>query len=779
MSRLTARTFAERFPVEQAAFARGIHGLPTAAAGDYASVLLHRLMFLWFLQQNGHGDSAFLLRPFARHRQRRPALSLWRGFLLPLFHGRRSRRSQPRWADLFTRHAAEEPASSVDVDDSAFDRLFTFFDAYEWSLPATPTADAGRLTPALIGPLFEKHVNRAEQGAYYTRDDVTAYLATRTIIPCALDRARQRCPAAFDGVAWRLLRADPDRYILASVRSETVLPTETKPEEQARRRRCRELRERLRTGQVSAINDLVTLNLDLERFAQDLIATADATLRPALMDAVAELRILDPTCGSGAFLVAALHVLDRLWSSSQDSLLRRRHIVSKNLFGVDIHAEAVELCRLRLLVELAAATNDLGDLSAAVANIRVGNALTGAVWASGRRKPTGNGDRGTANEGQRLGLSSFPVPRSPFPVGLFQWSEEFSDVMRAGGFDVILGNPPYLPAKRVRRSYAIPDYRTADCPDVYAWVLERSAALVKPGGRCGMIVPLSLSFSDAFASCRRLLFESYGENWFASFGRIPAALFAGDVRVRNTVHIGHRSPPTGRQYTTRLHRWFEAARPQLFETLEYVSFHPDAWGQRVPKLNTPGLGAALEHCLRRSTARLSDVLVSRPTRHVLHFKKTAYNWLTFCRRLPDCFDANGLPTPQTQYDALYFADAVQRDLALLLLNGKWAYAFWSAVGDDFHVARWMFGELPIDLAALPAKLVTELRPLARALERAMHAAPAFKRNAGKRVGTYNLARCRHVTDRSDSLFAEALGLRDVWPDLELLVAQVVKTDFDV
>ncbi len=57
-------------------------------------------------------------------------------------------------------------------------------------------------------------------------------------------------------------------------------------------------------------------------------------------------------------------------------------------------------------------------------------------------------------------------------------------------------------------------------------------------------------------------------------------------------------------------------------------------------------------------------------------------------------------------------------------------------------------------------------------------ATAFKRNAGKRVGTYNLARCRHFTDQSDRLFAQVLGLSDVWDDLELLLAQTVKTTFD-
>jgi hypothetical protein len=230
-------------------------------------------------------------------------------------------------------------------------------------------------------------------------------------------------------------------------------------------------------------------------------------------------------------------------------------------------------------------------------------------------------------------------------------------------------------------------------------------------------------------------------------------------------------------FTTRLHRWFEEARPGLFGLLHYVPFRPERWDGRIPKPNTTRLCRALEGCLRRTPARLGDWFCSQPTPHALHFKKTAYNWLTFCRGLPPCYDAAGRRSSQTQFDTLYFAEAWQRDAALLFLNGKWAYAFWCIIGDDFHVARWMFADFPLDLASLPVSLRRSLRPLARRLEQAMQRAMAFKRNAGKRVGTYNLARCRHVTDRSDAIFGKVLGLAAVWPDVELLYAQTVRTDF--
>jgi hypothetical protein len=741
-------SFADRFAAELAAFRAAIRG-PKNAAQAAAPLLLHRLMFVHFLRQGGFLDGTL------DHLTAGTNGSLYRQLLLPLFDN--------TLADMGVNLFGHRPAlAALDIADAAFRRLFAFFADYHWQL-STANGTGQRVdgvTPEILGTLFERHVNRKATGTYYTPDDVTAYIARTTIVPGLLERVRAECPGAFvpGGTVWQRLQADPDRYIFPAVRSTQSLPTETAAECAARRQHYRRLRGQLRAGRISTVNDLVTLNLDLQRLAQDL--ACDPRLQPAFVQALESHAVLDPTCGSGAFLFAALRVLEQLGSACGASagFDLRQQILLRNLHGVDLMEDAVELCRLRLLLELLAVAQPkrstrLPDLST---TIRAGDTLGG-----------------------------------------FDWCADFPGPMQRTGFDSVIGNPPYLPARQ-RRSTATRDFATTSCPDIYAWVLERSAALVRPGGRCGMIVPLSLAFSEDFAACRRLLLEQYGANWFAHFARIPSALFAGDVRVRNTIHLAEkvsgtvcaasdcsRTVPTTAEtvrdtlsaHTTRLHRWFEAARLCLFEDLAYVPFRPEPWELRLPKLGSAKLLAALQARLEATSARLADCFASRPTRYPLHFKKTAYNWLTFCRRQPPCYDARGNGIPHTQFDVVYFPDARLRDLALLFLNGKWAFAFWCAVGDDFHVARWTFAGFPIDLLHLPARAVRRLRPLAGKLECAMRTATAFKQNAGKRVGTYNLARCREITDRSDAIFADCLGLQALWPEVELLYAQQVKTDF--
>jgi hypothetical protein len=716
--------FEDRFADELAAFRAEITG-PEGAA-DHASVLVHRLMFVRFLQQGG------FLPGLANGNGR----CFYRQTLLPFFHAKLPR---VLGIDPFRSCPALDEAN---VADPACRRLLAFFDAYSWCLNGETCNQSTTVTPQVLGTLFEQHVNRKATGTYYTPDDVTDFIARSTIVPCVLRDVLDRSdsPDKPASAVWQLLRSKPDRYIPAAVRCRQCLLTETRTEHLDRRARYRNLLRQLRAGRVRSVNDLVTLNLDSPTLACD--AAGVPALQPACARSLETIAVLDPTCGSGAFLFAALRILEelRIACGHRPGFALRAAIIQRNLHGLDLMPEAVELCRLRLMLELLAEKSEgrhrLADLSC---TIRIGDALTGFDWGS-----------------------AFPAP------------------MRRGGFDVVIGNPPYLPARRRTGNSgdgSPANLATAACPDVYAWVLERSASLVRPGGWCGMIVPLSLAFSQDFEACRRLLFSQYGSNWFAHFARIPSALFAGDVRVRNTIHIGYKSTAPGAQHTTRLHRWFEAARPGLFQTLTFVPFRPEPWQYRVPKLGSSALLAALAARLDATPARLGDSLAARPTPYRLHFKKTAYNWLTFCKQQPPCYDARGKKIAHTQFDTLYFKDAATRDRAFLFLNGKWAYAFWCAVGDDFHVTRSSVADFPIDLTRISPTAAPRLRPLAQRLERAMKEATSFKQNAGKRVGTYNLARCRSVTDHSDRIFAECLELEAWWPQLELLCKQMIKTDF--
>ena len=112
---------------------------------------------------------------------------------------------------------------------------------------------------------------------------------------------------------------------------------------------------------------------------------------------------------------------------------------------------------------------------------------------------------------------------------------------------------------------------------------------------------------------------------------------------------------------------------------------------------------------------------------------------------------------------------------MLLANGKLMLVWWFVVGDDFDVTRWNIAEFPVNiLEMLTCRHVAHVLEISDELEKAMHNNIVYKNNAGKKIGNYNLAKCREITDRSDRLLAEVLGLDDVWEDIELYCAQTIR-----
>ncbi|MCL2075616.1 MAG: Eco57I restriction-modification methylase domain-containing protein [Betaproteobacteria bacterium] len=947
------RSFYDKFKDQHKDFAEFIEGLSVVSDRDwYASLMLNRLMFVYFIQKKGFldGDDNYLVNRMAEVRDtvgKGRFHSFYRLFLYRLFHegfgqprGDRDQELNGLIGDvpylnggLFSLHELEEANPDIDIPDEAFEQLFKFFGKWEWHLDDRPLASGREINPDVLGYIFEKFINQKQMGAYYTKEDITGYISRNTVVPHLLEQAQKRCKVAFEGETsvWNLLRDDPDSYIYPAMKTGVIdangkivpeaalpdfvqtcmkdprarmferrynlgeavfhtatgergtLPTETWREYADRRQRCLDIREKLTNGKVKSADDLITLNLDISQFMQDVIDTCTSpVLLRAVWQAIAGrvpeksngkfrygIAILDPTCGSGAFLFAALNILEPLYEACLDRMedfvedakklgrageadfvklldevkehpSRRyyilKNIILHNLFGVDIMPEAVEICKLRLFLKLVSqvdAGRDLEPLPDIDFNIRAGNTLVGYATkaqfdASGdlasnqahkdriradiadlseyfdrfREQQIVYGGKVTAQDKRNLrdklkGLSEEldrylandygidPEKKKTFDAWRkshqpFHWFAEFYGVMSKGGFDVVIGNPPYVARSRVT-GYTVQGYATANCADIYAWCQERVIAIANSKARTGMIVPLSLSFSSDFDVLRKLIYTQYSANWFSHFARIPAALFAADVRVRNTIHIGKigSGNTPSQQYTSRLHRWFEVARPYLFATLSYASFTPERWKRRIPKLNTQALISTFEQLLAPSNRHTVKCCLSRSvTPHRLHFKKTAYNWLSFTHEEAPCFDARGKRVPQTQYDDISFTSTEERELLFHLLNGKLQFIFWLAIGDDFHVTKWTFNELPLHPVKLSAEHKQQLKKLTPALKTAVEKAVQYKLNAGKRVGNYNLSKCRHITDQADHIYAQAFGMTHVWDDIELLYRQTVKTDFE-
>ncbi|MBI3033217.1 N-6 DNA methylase [Candidatus Woesearchaeota archaeon] len=214
------------------------------------------------------------------------------------------------------------------------------------------------------------------------------------------------------------------------------------------------------------------------------------------------IKVLDPACGSGSFLMKAFDYLVTLdkkkngeiaqtkldLTGASASYGRKVEILKENIFGVDLDTKAVEIAQLNLLLKTAEKKHRLPTLQE---NIKVGNSLIDDSTIAGDRA--------------------------------FKWENEFKDIIKNGGFDVVIGNPPYIFARNQKfndeeKTYYYKKYKLQKYQlNTYGLFVERAYELLKHGGFLGFIIPNNWLTIETFSTFREFILKNCSDLHIINF----------------------------------------------------------------------------------------------------------------------------------------------------------------------------------------------------------------------------------------------------------------------
>lgn len=851
------KKFYDRFEKESKIFLDFIEGITQNKDKEwYSSVMLNRLMFIYFIQKKGflNSDVDYLrnhLQLTQQEHGKNKFYSFYRYFLLRLFHEGLGKKSKtPELVKLlgkipylngglFQEHLIEKNYEDIQIPDDAFEQLFNFFDQYEWHLDDRPLKEGNEINPDVLGYIFEKFINQKEMGAYYTKEDITDYISKNTIIPFLFDSAKEDCKIAFDWhhSIWKLIQDDPDRYIYDAVKKGILsdlpknivlgfnnalkrddwnkpteenyaLPTEIWRETITRRNNYSKLKEKITHGEIHSINDFITYNLNVRQFAQDVIENAEGPeLVRAFYKVITTVRILDPAVGSGAFLFAALNILESLYEACLERMQIfleesdamsiskysdfkqileqvKKHpnrqyfiyksIILKNLYGVDIMEEAIEICKLRLFLKLVSEIENLDQIEPLPDidfNIRSGNTLVGyinredvrdAITAERKtqRRLILEKDADTIKRiensaddadqafqkfkqiqiGYYIDEKSISNAKKDLDVKLkllkdelnnylaseysinitnqqeynrwfdsykpFHWFIEFYGILKQGGFDVILGNPPYIEYSKVREKYQIRGYKTEGCGNLYAFMAERAMTLLIENGSFGFIVPISLVCTQRMGALQNILMSSSKSMWFSNFAERPSKLFVGAEVLLNIVLARIKKSDACNLFTTSFIKWSSNERDTLFDRILYCPVEQKTKDYVIPKIGSIIEGQILEKMFTHP-GPLSDNLMKNSKYPIYYRIGGGRYWKIFTDFQPR-FILNGEEAVSSRENYLFLNTPTLRDATISALSSSLFYWYFILTTNCRDLNMVDLFEFPLNLMKLSQERISSL-----------------------------------------------------------------------
>lgn len=555
----------------------------------------------------------------------------------------------------------DEFEKNISIPNSAFNQVIKILNKYDWHI-VSDNIDR-QITPDILGNVFEKYINQKEMGAYYTEEDTINYINYNSILYWLLDR---------------LINKVNLNNILK------VIGEEGKG--------------------VTSIEELIKNNISLHKVIKSTILQIEnIELLNYIRLQLDSIRIVDITCGTGAFLVKTIELLEELHEclngqfkkvgcnklrSKLESLV---YIIENNIYGVDLMEDAIEIAKFRLYLKViieSIESKENIDVNIKF-NLKVGNTLYGNI-------------RDEDNKGSVEELVAITNDTDKND-NRFDWNIEFRSIINEGGFDCIVGNPPYIESSKITGKYSIDNFETLKCGNTYSFATEKAINLLKDNGIIGFIVPISIVSTKRMNNLRNLIKRECSYVFYSSFGDRPDTLFIG-VHQKVTILIAKKEKVDCTNiFTSKYYHWYKEERDSLFNNVKFIEnkYAVDECIYKVGEL----MDISIIDKIKNVNVPLSN-LFDNSGEYYSYLSTRLTFWVK-------CFNAEKLSNEFKKYK---FNSNEKSLLFTAIMNSSLYYYFWEVVSDEWHITNKELELFKFDYNSMNRELIVKLCNLSMQLE---------------------------------------------------------------